>query len=55
MGRSAGSNLDADLYRAAKVEAARSDRNVRDIVAAALEAWRAADGDAEDAEDVLAG
>ena len=32
-------DLDADLYRAVKVEAARSDRSVRDIVDEALEAW----------------
>ncbi|HEV8546172.1 MAG TPA: hypothetical protein VGQ64_07745 [Candidatus Limnocylindrales bacterium] len=32
-------DLDADLYRAVKVEAARSDRSVRDIVDEALGAW----------------
>jgi predicted transcriptional regulator len=32
-------DLDADLYRAVKVEAARSDRSVREIVDEALEAW----------------
>jgi plasmid stability protein len=32
-------DLDADIYRAIKVEAARSDRSVRDIVDEALEAW----------------
>lgn len=32
-------DLDADLYRAVKVEAARSDRPVRDIVDEALAAW----------------
>ena len=32
-------DLDADLYRAVKVEAARTDRSVRDIVDEALEAW----------------
>ena len=36
------------LYRAVKVEAARTDRSVRDIVDEALEAWLTA---AEDAED----
>jgi plasmid stability protein len=35
-------DLDADLYRAVKVEAARSDRSVRDVVDEALEAWLAA-------------
>lgn len=32
-------DLDPDLYRAVKVEAARGDRSVRDIVDEALEAW----------------
>jgi hypothetical protein len=32
-------DLDADLYRAVKVEAARNDRSVREIVDEALEAW----------------
>jgi predicted transcriptional regulator len=32
-------DLDPELYRAVKVEAARSDRSVRDIVDEALEAW----------------
>jgi plasmid stability protein len=31
--------IDAHLYRAVKVEAARSDRSVRDIVDEALAAW----------------
>jgi hypothetical protein len=41
-------DLDPDLYRAVKVEAARSDRSVRDIVDEAIAAWLEA---AEDAED----
>jgi len=41
-------DLDADLYRAIKVEAARSDRSVREIVEAALRAWLQG---AEEAED----
>jgi hypothetical protein len=41
-------DIDPDLYRAAKVEAARADRPVREIVEEALEAWLIA---AEDAED----
>jgi plasmid stability protein len=41
-------DLAADLYRAIKVEAARSDRSVRDIVDEAIAAWLAA---AEEAED----
>jgi plasmid stability protein len=32
-------DLDADLYRAVKVEAARTDRSVREIVDEALVAW----------------
>ena len=32
-------DLGADLYRAIKVEAARTDRSVREIVDEALEAW----------------
>lgn len=41
-------DLDAELYRAIKVEAARSDRSVRDIVDAALAAWLDATEAAED-------
>jgi plasmid stability protein len=37
-----------ELYRAVKVEAARTDRSVRDIVDEALEAWLSA---AEESED----
>jgi plasmid stability protein len=50
-------DLDADLYRAVKVEAARSDRSVRDIVDEALEAWLEAAETHEDrasAESALA-
>jgi len=32
-------DLDPDLYRAVKVEAARSDRSVREVVDEALAAW----------------
>ena len=32
-------DVDTTLYRAVKVEAARTDRSVRDIVDEALEAW----------------
>ena len=32
-------DLDGDLYRAVKVEAARTDRSVREVVDEALEAW----------------
>lgn len=41
-------DLDGDLYRAVKVEAARSDRSVRAIVDAALAAWLEAEEDRED-------
>ena len=44
-------DIDADLYRAIKVEAARSDRALREIVEEALERWLEA---VEDAEDVTA-
>jgi len=43
-------DIDADVYRAAKVEAARTDRSVRDIVEEALGAWLAAAEEAEDRE-----
>jgi predicted transcriptional regulator len=42
-------DLDPELYRAVKVEAARSDRSVREIVDAALEAWLEAEEAREDA------
>ena len=41
-------DLDDDLYRAIRVEAARADRPVREVVEEALEAWLAG---AEEAED----
>lgn len=50
-------DVDADLYRAVKVEAARSDRTVRQIVDEALAAWLDAAEAAEDrasAEEALA-
>lgn len=50
-------DLDADLYRAIRVEAARNDRSVREVVEEALEAWLARTEEAEDrasAEDALA-
>jgi plasmid stability protein len=50
-------DLPADLYRAIKVEAARADRSVRDVVAEALERWLEAAEDSEDrasAETALA-
>ena len=47
-------DLDADVYRAVKVEAARSDRSVRDIVDEALGAWLQASEEREDRESVAA-
>ena len=47
-------DIDGDLYRAVKVEAARSDRSVRDVVEEALEAWLARAEDLEDRESAEA-
>lgn len=47
-------DLDPDLYRAIKVEAARTDRSVRDVVDQALEAWLQAAEDLEDRESAQA-
>jgi hypothetical protein len=41
---------DPDLYRAIKVEAARSDRSVREILEEALAEWLQRREDAEDRE-----
>jgi len=41
-------DIDADVYRAVKVEAARTDRSVRDIVDEALASWLDAVEVAED-------
>lgn len=46
-------DLDAELYRAVKVEAARSDRSVRDIVDEAIAAWLEAVEDAEDRSSAM--
>ena len=43
-------DLSEELYRAVKVEAARADRSVREVVDEALEAWLAAAEEAEDRE-----
>jgi hypothetical protein len=43
-------DVDSDLYRAVRVEAARSDRSVRDVVAEAMREWL---DRAEEAEDGL--
>jgi predicted transcriptional regulator len=42
-------DLDPEVYRAVKVEAARADRSVREIVDEALAAWLERREDAEDA------
>jgi predicted transcriptional regulator len=42
-------DLDPELYRAVKVEAARADRSVREIVDDALATWLERLEDAEDA------
>lgn len=41
-------DLDKDLYRAVKVEAARTDRSVREILEEAMAAWLEASEEAED-------
>lgn len=49
-------DLDSDLYRAVKVEAARTDRSVRDVVAEAIGQWlerREAEEDAASAAEAL--
>jgi plasmid stability protein len=50
-------DIDQELYRAVKVEAARSDRSVRDVIEEALRAWLEGAEEAEDrasAADALA-
>ena len=50
-------DIDPDLYRSVKVEAARSDRSIRDVVAEALAGWlelREDDEDRASAADALA-
>jgi plasmid stability protein len=50
-------DLDSDLYRALKVEAARSDRSVRDVLAEAVTGWldrREEDEDRASAAEALA-
>ncbi len=41
-------DLDGDLYRAVKVEAARLDRSVRDVLGEALSGWLELQEDEED-------
>jgi predicted transcriptional regulator len=47
-------DLDPERYRAIKVEAARSDRSVRDIVDEALAAWIEAEESREDRDSAEA-
>ena len=47
-------DLDDDLYRSIKVEAARTDRSVREVVEEALEGWLARAEEAEDRESAAA-
>lgn len=50
-------DLDPELYRAVKVEAARADRSVRDVLADAIAAWLErleAEEDRVSAEEALA-
>ncbi len=47
-------DIDPDVYRAVKVEAARSDRSVREVVDAALAAWLDAEETREDVESAQA-
>jgi len=47
-------DLDENVYRAVKVDAARLDRSVRDIVEEALRDWLARTEEAEDRESAAA-
>jgi len=47
-------DLDQALYRAVKVEAARADRSVREVVEEALEAWLARTEEDEDRRSAAA-
>lgn len=47
-------DIDSDLYRAIRVEAARADRSVRDVVEEALAAWLTRAEEAEDRESAAA-
>ena len=47
-------DLEPSIYRAIKVEAARADRSVREVVDEALEAWLAAGEEREDRESAAA-
>ena len=50
-------DIDSDLYRSVRVEAARTDRSIREVVAEALAGWleaREHDEDRASAADALA-
>jgi plasmid stability protein len=47
-------DLDGELYRAVKVEAARSDRSVREVVDEAITAWLERTEDDEDRASAVA-
>jgi hypothetical protein len=47
-------DLDPELYRAVKVEAARADRSIRDVLADAISAWLERLEDAEDRDSAAA-
>ena len=47
-------DVDADIYRGIKVEAARTDRSVRDVVDEALTAWLEESEAKEDRESAAA-
>jgi hypothetical protein len=50
-------DIDPDLYRSVRVEAARADRSIRDVVAEALAGWleaRESDEDRASSADALA-
>ena len=47
-------DVDSDLYRAIKVEAARADRSVRELIEEALTAWLERAEDDEDRASAIA-
>jgi hypothetical protein len=47
-------DLDAELYRAVRVEAARDDRSIRDVVGEALSGWLERRETAEDISSAAA-
>ena len=47
-------DVDADIYRGIKVEAARTDRSVREVVDEALSAWLEEAEEREDRESAAA-